>query len=57
LADADGENSETDTWLNFAKDCGYQEHADYERLKERCRLVGKMLGKILKNPKPFIQKS
>lgn len=23
LADCDGENSETDTWLNFAMDCGY----------------------------------
>ena len=23
LTDSDGENSETDTWLDFAKDCGY----------------------------------
>ena len=31
LTDADGENSETDTWLDFAKDCGYlseEERAD-----------------------------
>jgi four helix bundle protein len=25
LTDVDGENSETDTWLDFAKDCGYLE--------------------------------
>jgi four helix bundle protein len=25
LTDADGENSETGTWLDFAKDCGYLE--------------------------------
>jgi four helix bundle protein len=23
LTDADGENSETDTWLDFSRDCGY----------------------------------
>jgi len=56
VTDCDGENSETDTWLYFAKDCGYLKEADYARLKEKCNEVGKMLGSILKNPTPFILK-
>ena len=54
LTDADGENSETDTWLDFAKDCGYLSIADHDRLTEKCRSVGKMLGSMLKNPESFI---
>jgi len=54
LTDADGENSETETWLNFAKDCGYLSVADHERLSEKCRSVGKMLGSMLRNPDPFL---
>jgi four helix bundle protein len=54
LTDSDGENSETDSWLNFAKDCGYLGATDYERLSERCNSVGKMLGSMLRNPEPFL---
>ena len=54
LTDADGENSETDTWLDFAKDCGYLEEKEYKRLSEKSREVGKMLGSMLRNPEPFI---
>ncbi len=31
LSDCDGENSETDTWLDYARDCGYltdEKHAE-----------------------------
>ena len=54
LTDCDGENSETDTWLDFAKDCGCLARGDYDRLIERCRSVGKMLGSMLKNPDAFL---
>ena len=53
LTDCDGENSETDTSLDFAKDCGYittQEHAE---LTVECSEVGKMLGSMIQNPTPF----
>jgi hypothetical protein len=50
----DGENSETGTWLDFAKDCGYLNMADYERLSEKCRIVGRMLGSMFRNPEPFL---
>jgi four helix bundle protein len=55
LTDSDGENSETDTWLDFAKDCGYLKKSDHTRLTERCTRVGKMLGSMLNNPTPFLQ--
>lgn len=56
LTDCDGENSETDTWLEFAKGCGYLGQSDYGRLSERCSAVGKMLGSMLRNPGPFLLK-
>ena len=57
LTDADGENSETDTWLDFARDCGYVSKDEHERLAADCREVGAMLGSMLKNPVPFLIKS
>ena len=55
LTDSDGENSETDTWFDFARDCKYLEESDHARLTERCAAVGKMLGSMLNNPMPFLQ--
>ena len=54
LTDSDGENSETDTWLDFALDCGYMAPSDHQCLSEECRQIGSMLGAMLNNPKPFL---
>jgi four helix bundle protein len=54
LTDSDGENAETDTWLDFAKDCGYLSEEDHHRLAGECRTVGGMLGNMLKNPDKFL---
>lgn len=54
LTDCDGESNETDTSLDFARDCGYislDEHSSLVALNEE---VGKILGSILRNPKPFL---
>jgi len=56
LTDADGENAETDTWLDFARDCGYLDKAKHARLTTECREVGAMLGGMLRNPTPFLLK-
>ena len=56
LTDADGENGETDTWLDFALDCGYLSAEDHKRLAAECREVGAMLGAMLNNPEPFVFK-
>lgn len=54
LTDCDGENSETDSSLDFAKDCRYITEAEYERLIVLAREVGKMLGSMINNPTPFL---
>ena len=56
LTDADGENSETDTWLDFARDCEYLSVEDHSRLTSECQEVGAMLGSMLNNPSPFLIK-
>jgi len=57
LSDCDGENSETDTWLDYARDCGYLPVEKYEELAKDAVEVGKMLGSMLNNPAPFLLKS
>ena len=54
LTDCDGENAETDTSLDFAFDCGYISTEEHEGLCELSREVGKMLGAMIANPKPFL---
>ena len=54
LTDCDGENSETDTSLDFARDCGYITLQQHDALTALCREVGGMLGSMIKNPAPFL---
>ena len=54
LTDSDGENSETDTWLDFALECGYIDASDHVRLTSECKEIGSMLGSMLNKPKPFL---
>ena len=57
LTDCDGENSETDSSLEFAKDCGYVTDEQHRDLVKRCVEVGRMLGSMVNNPTPFLIKS
>ncbi|MBU2522552.1 MAG: four helix bundle protein [Proteobacteria bacterium] len=57
LTDADGENSETDTWLDFARDCKYISIEGHGRLTTECKEVGAMLGAMIKKPTSFLLKS
>jgi four helix bundle protein len=57
LTDCDGESAETETSLQFAKDCGYLDEAHFMDLTERNRSIGRMLGAMLRNPSPFLLKS
>ena len=56
LTDCDGENSETDSSLDFAKDCGYINVEEHKNLTDQVLEIGKMLGSIIKNPEPFLIK-
>ncbi len=57
LTDCDGENAETETSLDFAKDCGYITTEQHDNLTAACREIGTMLGSMIKNPKPFLIQS
>jgi four helix bundle protein len=54
LSDCDGENSETDTWLDYAFDCGYLDFETHAELTNESASVGRMLGSMLNNPVPFL---
>ena len=54
LTDCDGENSETDTSLDFARDCGYITTVEHTELTSLSAEVGKMLGAMILNPTPFL---
>lgn len=57
LTDCDGENSETDTSLDFAKDCGLITTEQHKILTTQSREIGRMLGSMLQNPTSFILNS
>ena len=54
LTDCDGENAETDSSLDFARDCAYITPVVHEELAAANREVGKLLGAMLKNPGTWI---
>lgn len=56
LTDCDGECNETDSSLDFAKDCGYLTEDQHRLLSELNREVGRMLGSMINNPGPFLIK-
>jgi four helix bundle protein len=55
ITDADAENSETDTWLDFARDTHCLSAEEHNKLTAKVAEVGRMLGGILKNYESFCQ--
>jgi len=56
LTGCDGEINETDSSLDFAKDCGIITSEDHARLVALCSEVRRILGAMLTNPSPFLIK-
>jgi four helix bundle protein len=54
LTDCDGENSETDSSLDFAKDCHYITDQEHHELTESNHEVGRMLGSMINDPSSFL---
>jgi four helix bundle protein len=54
LTDCDGELNETDTSLDFARDCGYITVEEHRALVQICTETGKMLGSMIRDPDPFL---
>ena len=57
LTDCDGENDETKTSLDFAKDCSYITPQEHQQMTSDCSEIGKMLGAMIRKPEKFIIKS
>jgi four helix bundle protein len=57
ITDADGEASETQVLLDFAKDCKYIENETYQRFFSEYEEVGRMLGSMISNPRKFLPKN
>ncbi|HZJ22071.1 MAG TPA: four helix bundle protein [Anaerolineales bacterium] len=53
LADADGEATETQVWLNFARDCNYLLPIHHAELIKGYEEIGKMLGTMMSMPEKF----
>ncbi len=47
LTDADGEQQETQHWLDTAADCGYLTQKQVAPLKEKCAEIGRLLGGMI----------
>jgi len=53
LADADGEATETQVWLDFAHACGYLSEDRQLELRRGYEEVGRMLGGMITHPEKF----
>jgi four helix bundle protein len=53
LSDADGEQAETQHWLDSSYACGYLSEDEHRKMTSKCKEIGRMLGTMLLNPGPF----
>jgi four helix bundle protein len=53
MADADGEATETQVWLDFARACGYLAGSRQLELRRGYEEVGRMLGGMIAHPERF----
>lgn len=56
MSDADGENSETIVWLEFALACNYITYEEQQILEGDAEEVGRMLNSMIVNPEKFLPK-
>ncbi len=53
LADCDGEATETQVWLDFARDCGYLSEERHKETAAGYDELGRMLSGMITNPAKF----
>ena len=53
LSDSDGEQAETQHWLDTALACEYILSETHNRLLEKCKEIGRMLGTMIAHPEKF----
>jgi len=57
LTDCDAENSETDSSVDFARDCRYISAEEHQLLKDNCADIGRMLGQMMKKSQSFYSRN
>ena len=57
LADADAEGTETQVWLDFARDCGYLSTEHHKELVAQYEGIGMMLHSMIEHPERFAPSS
>jgi four helix bundle protein len=57
LTDADMENYETQTWLQFSFDCEYLSEEKYSELEGLSLEVGRLIEYMIQHPEKFVRKS
>jgi len=55
LTDADGEQQETQHWLETASDCNYIDKITLKSLLNKCESIGKMLNGMMSKAQLFCQ--
>ena len=53
VSDSDMENSETQVWLDFAKECGYLTSEIYKDYFDKSEEVGRLLNHMINNPEKY----
>ena len=53
LSDADGEQSETQHWIETAEDCAYLDAGTVKEILDELRQVGRMLGTMIERAEAF----
>lgn len=56
MSDADGENSETIVWIEFALACNYITQEEQQTLEQDAEEVGRILNSMIENPEKFLPK-
>jgi four helix bundle protein len=57
LTDADGEQAETQHWIDTAAACEYIDQAAADRLLDSAKQIGRMLGTMMSKPETFCRKT
>ncbi|TAE85858.1 MAG: four helix bundle protein [Bacteroidetes bacterium] len=57
MSDADMENSETQTWLLFARSCNYISNELLGKLEKQSEEIGRLLSHMINNPESYNQSS
>lgn len=57
LTDSDGEQAETQHWLETAAGCGYLSEPTQLKLISTCKEIGRMLGSMIASPEKFCRRA